>query len=95
MSDTQAFMAVPHFLSHNVRTKYRAMQSGSRTSGLTFWPEGVQYPLRTDATPAVIRNATNELRSVRQSADEDELAYWARINHEAYRCGNIHEEEEK
>ena len=55
----------------------------------------MQYLLRTYATPAAIRNATNELRSIRQSADEDELAYGSRINHEVYRCGNIYEEYEK
>ena len=88
-------MALPHFLSDNTRTQYRAMQSDSRRSGVTCWPEGVQYLLRTYATPAEIRNATNELRNVRKSVDEDELSYGARINDVAYRCGNIHEEDEK
>ena len=95
MSEAQSFMALPHFLSDNARTQFRAMQSGSRTSGVTCWPEGVQYLLRTYATPAAIRNATNELRSIRQSTDEDELAYGARVNHAVYRCGNVHEEDEK
>ena len=95
MSEAQAFMALPHFLIDNARTQYRAMQSGSRTSGVTCWQEGEQYLLRTYATTTAIRNATNELRSVRQTADEDELGDRARINHASYRCGSIHEEDEK
>ena len=95
MSEAQAFMSLPHFLSDNARTQYRAMQSGSRTSEVTCWLEGVQYLLRTYATPAAFRNATNELRGAHQSADEDELAYGERLNHAVYRCGNIHEEDEK
>ena len=55
----------------------------------------MQYLLRTYATQAAIRNATTELRSVRQTPDEDELAYGAMMNHAAYRCRNIHEEDEK
>ena len=95
MSEAQAFMALPHLLSDNARTQFRAMQSGSRTSGVTCWPEGVQYILRTYATPAAIRNATNELPSIRQSADEDELPFGGRMNHAVYRCGNIYEEDQK
>ena len=95
MREAQAFMALRHSISDNARTEYRAMQSGSRTSGVTFWPEGVQYLLRTYATPAAIRSATNELRGVHQSADEDELVYVAIINHAVYRCDNIYEEDEK
>ena len=44
--------------------------------------------------PAAIRNATNELRNVRQTPDEDELAFGARMNHAAYHFGNIHEDDE-
>ena len=74
MSEDQAFMALPHFLSDRERTQYRAMQSGARTSGVICWPEGVQYLLLTYATPATIRNETTELPSVRQSPDEDECS---------------------
>ena len=47
MSEAQEFMALPQFLSDNARTLYRAMKSVSRISGVTCWPEGVQYLLRT------------------------------------------------
>ena len=61
ISEAQEFMTLPHFLSENARTQYCGMQSGYRSSGVTFWPEGVQYLLRTYATPAAIRNGTIEL----------------------------------
>ena len=70
MGETQAFMNLPRFLIENARTQYRTMQSGSRSSGVTCWPEGVQYLLRTYATPVAIRNATAEFRNVRQTPDE-------------------------
>ena len=65
MIEAQAFMDLPHFLSNNAWIQYRAMQSGSRSSGVTCWLEGVQYLLRTYATPEAIINATTEFRSVR------------------------------
>ena len=70
MSQVQALMDLSHFLSDNVRTQYRPTQSGSRTTGLTCWLEGVQYLIRTYTTLEAIRNVTNELRSVSQTADE-------------------------
>jgi hypothetical protein len=95
MSEAQAYMALPHFLSDTARTQYRAMHTGSRSSGVTCWPEAIQYLLRTYATPSAIRNATAELRNICQSNDEDELTYGARINHAAYRCGNVYDEDER
>ena len=83
MSEAQTFMALPPFLSDSARNQYNAMQRGSRTSGVPCWPEGVQYLVRTYATPGEIRNATTELRTVHQTPDEDELAYGAKSNHAA------------
>ena len=51
--------------------------------------------IRDSTTTVAIRNGTTELWCVHQTPDEDELGYGARINHAAYRCGKIHEEDEK
>ena len=95
MTEGQAFMALPKFLAKTAATQYRARQHGGHAGGITAWPEAVQYLLRTYATPGAIRRATSDLRTIRQLPDEDESAYAARINEAAYRCGNIHLEDEK
>jgi hypothetical protein len=95
MSEGQAFIALPHFLKGRAETQYRASANSSRSGGVSSWPEAVQYLLRTYATPAAIRKATKEFNSVTQEWDEDETTYAARVNEAAYRCGNVHTEDEK
>ena len=95
MSEGQAFMALPKFLSKTASTQYRARQHGGSSGGITCWPEAVQYLLRTYATPSAIRKATSDLRSVQQLENEDESAYAARVSEAAYRCGNVLTEDEK
>jgi hypothetical protein len=71
------------------------MKNGARSGGVSCWPEAVQYLLGTYATPAAIRGAISDLRSLRQKWDEDEIAFAARVNQATYRCGNVHDEDEK
>jgi len=95
MSEGQAFIALPHFLKGRAETQYRASANNSRNGGVSCWPEAVQYLLRTYATPAAIRKSTKEFNSVTQDWDEDESTYASRVNEAAYRCGNVHTEDEK
>ena len=95
MTEGQAFMEFPTFLAKTAATQYRARQHGGHVGEITAWPEAVQYLLRNYETPGVIRRAASYLRTIRQLPDEDESAYAARINEAAYRCGNIHLEDEK
>ena len=95
MSEAQAFMALPQFLTGTARMQYRAARSGSRSGGLACWPEAVQYLLRTYATQGAIRDAIHHLRSLRQDDKESERTFATRVNEAVYRCGNVHEEDEK
>ena len=48
MTEAQAFIALPTFLSEPAETQFRTNLSGaSRHGGITCWPEAVQYMLRT------------------------------------------------
>ena len=93
MSEGQAFVALPHFLKGRAETQYRASANSIGTGGVAYWPEAVQYLLRSYATPAAIRRATKELNSITQIWDEDEITHASGINEAAYRCGNVHSEE--
>ena len=95
MSEGQAFVALPHFLKGRAETQYRASANSISTGGVAYWPEAVQYLLRSYATPAAISRATKELNSITQIWDEDKITYASRINEAAYRCGNVHSEEGK
>lgn len=95
MTETQAYLAFPYFVKGNTIKQYRAARNATRDSGVTCWPEAVQYFLRTYATPAAIRVAVQEFRGVRQKPDESEMDYAGRVNMAAYRCGNVYAESEK
>ena len=58
-------------------------------------PEAIQYLLRTYATAAAMREALESLRNIRQTSTEAEEDYRKRLNDAIFRCGNIHEEDEK
>ena len=95
MSEAQAFLAIPHFLTGTAERHYRAAVHGGKSGGVSCWPEAVQYFLRTYATAATISSAIRDLRDIRQQSNETELEYAARINDAAYRCGGVHGETEK
>ena len=95
MSEDQAFVLLPQFLSNPAAVQFRAVQGGSRFTGVTCWPEAVQHLLQTYATPSAIRNALRRLQTISQLPKETELEYSTRINEAVYRCGNVHDEVDK
>jgi len=96
MSEAQAFIALPSFLADPAETQFRTnLSGGSRKGGVTCWPEAIQYLLRTYATPTAMREALEHLRNIRQGEMEAEEEYRKRLNQAIYRCGNVHEEDEK
>ena len=95
MNEGQAYLVLPHYLSGSADTQFRAMRSGARSGGISCWPELVQYFLSTYATPSAMREAVNNIRTLKQRAGEDEVKYGARINEAAHRCGNAFSEEDK
>ena len=95
MSEGQLIVCLPHLLTKTAAHQYRAASNSSRSSGVRYWPEAVQYLLRTYATETAIREALDQLDRIRQSPTEDEHAFAARVNEAIYRCGNVHEEVEK
>lgn len=97
MTEAQAYLCLPYFLTDQASRQYRAARNATRsfTGGISCWPEAVQYVLRTYATPAAIREAVTALRGISQRADENELDFSARLNTAAYRCGNVHTDSDK
>ena len=96
MKESQAFIALPHFLAKTALEHYRAARDASpREGGVTAWPEAVQYLLRNYATNDAISEALLVLRDIRQSPAEDETAYSTRLMAAELRCGNVHSTEEK
>ena len=95
MSEAQAFISLPRYLTGNAEYQYRATRYGSRSGGVTCWPEAIQYFLTTYATPTAIREAVNQTRSLKQHPNEDKTQYSCRLNQAVYRCGNVFEESDK
>ncbi len=95
MNEGQAYLILPHYLSGSADTQFRAMRSGARSGGISCWPELVQYFLSTYATPSAMREAVNNIRTLKQRMGEDEVEFGARINEAAHKCGNAFSEEDK
>lgn len=95
MTEAQAYLALPHYLSGQASRTYRSSRNGAHSGGVSCWPEAVQYLLRTYATASAIREAVSTVRNTRQKHGENEAEYSTRINHAVYRCGNVFDESEK
>ena len=95
MNEGQLVTCFPHLLTKRAAQAYRAIASRGRGGSLTKWPEAVQYFLRTYGTDRAIQEAVETLESLRQTANEDEDSFAARVGIAAYRCGNVHTESEK
>ncbi len=89
MNESQAFMALPHYLTGVASKRFRAASHSGTVGGITNWPQAVNHLLQTYATPAAIRQAKREFRSLTQRPNEDELDFSARVSESAYRCGNV------
>lgn len=95
ITEGQLFVLLPHLLNGDAASQYRATVKGSRSNGVTCWPEAVQYFLRTYATTNAIRDANHAFRGLKQILHEDEVTFSARVNLAAFKCGNVHDEDEK
>ena len=96
MKESQALVAVKYFLHGQVRTQFDAARKiRSKDGGVSYWPEAVQYLLRTYATNDAISGALLDLRDTRQKPNESEIDYSARLLDAEYRCGNVHDAEER
>lgn len=96
MSERRAFIALPTFLTEAAETEIR-MNFGrtSRHSGITCWPEAIEYLLRTYMTSSAMRIVLEELHNIRRGERKFEDDYWKRLKEEVFRCGNVHREDGK
>ena len=96
MKESQALVPVKYFLQGQARTQFDATrQMDSIDGGISYWPEAVQYPLRTYGMNDAISGAVLHLRDVRQISEEWETSYSARLLDAEFRCGNVHDAEER
>ncbi len=95
LNEAQLYASLPRFLGGTAEVQFRASRGGNRTHGVGTWPEAVQYLLTTYATPTAMREAILKAESLRQQANEDELAFSARLNTAIHRCGNVFSESRK
>lgn len=91
MSEAQAYIALPYFLTGLAEDQFNSVRGSTRASegGVTCWPEAVQYLLRSYATGNAIQGAILALRDTKQKADESETVYSTRLNKAFHRCGNV------
>lgn len=97
MSEAQAFLVLPKFLTGTASGQYRAARNSSRswTQRITSWPEAIQYFLRTYTTTTEIWEAVVVLYTTKQKVRETDLAFSTRLNLSSYRCYNVHSDVEK
>lgn len=70
MSEGQPMVCLPQMLTKSAALRYNSGSTRNRADGLAYWPETVQYFLRTYATEAVILEAIESLESLHQGANE-------------------------
>lgn len=76
LSKEQACNLLLQFLTNPGATQFRAGQSGSHFSGITCWPEAVQYFLQTYATPSTIWATCARVRIMHSSLQKWKLNTW-------------------
>lgn len=92
MTEPQAFMFLPKFISGAASGQYRPGRNSSRSStgSITCWPEAIPYFLRTYNTPSEVLKAFIVLYATREKVGETELVFGTRLNLESYRRRNVH-----
>ena len=95
MNEGQLVICLPHLLTKTAAQRYRSIASRSRDGKMTRCPEAVQYLLRTYGTDRCIQEAVEYFEGLRQATNENEDAFAARVSSAAYRCGNVHAENER
>lgn len=66
VSEAHTLFIMPKLLSRRAERHPRSIRKGARSGDVTCWPEIVKYFLCTYATPAALRNAVNDLESIRR-----------------------------
>lgn len=96
MSEAQAFLTLPSFLSGMARLQFEAGTEleDADGEGVTCWPEAVQYLLRNYAMSNHISAAVNDLRSIKQGRSETEQEFANRLSKGLARCGNVYPKDE-
>ena len=82
-------MVIDLYLQEPAASALSAARGGGRQSGVTSWPEAVNYLLATYATPATLREAVSSLKAVTQKPGETEVDYGTRLRAAASRCDNV------
>lgn len=78
--------------------QYRAAANRSpsgNVGGIVHLLEAVKHLLQTYETEKAITEALEVFNEIHQTENENEVAYAARLNNAAYRCGNVHDEDDK
>ena len=94
MSEVQAYQVLPYFLRNPALRLYKSARGRGRNgvTGVTCWPEAIQWLLRHFVTPSVLRNAVQDFQQIRQKPEENEVTYASRLQGYAARCGNVFSE---
>lgn len=83
-------VSLPHILTKTTTREYRSSLNTNRTDELVYWPEAMQYVLRTCATDSMISESTEHSENIGQNLNEPKNAYASRIGDAAYRCENVY-----
>lgn len=82
-------------LTKTAACEYRSSSCANSTNGFAYWLKAVKYLLWTHAADSTICEATENLENIRPHTNETENSYAYRIGDAAYRCGNVHSDNEK
>jgi len=88
ISEPSAYMVLDLYLEEPASEALTAARGRGQQSGVSAWPEAVNFLLATYATPAVLRNAVASVKAVTQNDNENEVDYGTRLRMAATRCGN-------
>lgn len=64
MSGGHAYLALPTYLSG--RARFISMENGVGSVSTTFWPEAIQFFLRSYLTPNITRDVVDVMHNVRE-----------------------------
>lgn len=96
ISAAQAFIALLKFLAKSAETQFSTNTRGAPNhSGITCWPEVVQYLFRMYATSSRMCKVLEDVRNIRQDEAGVEDEHSKRLNYAVFGCGNFHSEYEK
>lgn len=97
MSKRQIMVLIP-YLTRSACEKYLAAANESCSGNIcsiAHWNEAVQHLLCTYDNEQAITEALNDFNDISQVENQKMTAYAARRNNTAYRCGNVHDEDDK